>query len=151
MPHCAQDHTQDPHPPSGAAVPRQSHLHLRCLQHAPVYTIGKRGSEQDFRVDMREVLAAHAEVVPVPRGGETTYHGPGQLIAYPIVSLRHLGLGARAYVEALEDAMVAVAGRYGLAARVSKGHLCSCTALVHATAGGVRCRKSACAPALPWS
>ncbi len=54
----------------------------------------------------------------VPRGGETTYHGPGQLIAYPIVNLRQLKLGARAYVEALEDIMIATAGVYGVSARV---------------------------------
>ena len=52
----------------------------------------------------------------IPRGGETTFHGPGQLVAYPILALRPLGIGARAYVEALEDSMVAVAGAYGVAA-----------------------------------
>lgn len=61
--------------------------------------------------------ACGAEVQVVPRGGETTYHGPGQLVAYPLLALRGRGLGARAYVEALEDAMVAVAGAYGVAAR----------------------------------
>jgi len=53
----------------------------------------------------------------IPRGGETTYHGPGQLVVYPILNLRGFGLGARSYVEALEDSMVAVAGAYGVAAR----------------------------------
>lgn len=56
-------------------------------------------------------------VVTIPRGGETTYHGPGQLVAYPILSLRGLSLGARAYVETLEDTIIAVAGAYGVAAR----------------------------------
>lgn len=50
----------------------------------------------------------------VPRGGETTYHGPGQLVAYPIINLRQLGLGARAFVEGLEDAMVQTAGCFGI-------------------------------------
>lgn len=61
--------------------------------------------------------ARGVHVEAIPRGGETTYHGPGQLVAYPILALRGLGLGARAYVEALEDAMVAAAGAYGVAAR----------------------------------
>jgi hypothetical protein len=52
--------------------------------------------------------------VTVPRGGETTYHGPGQLVAYPILNLRQLGLGARAFVEGLEDAMVQTVGCFGI-------------------------------------
>lgn len=50
---------------------------------------------------------------------QVTYHGPGQLVVYPIVSLRELGLGARAYVEGLEDALIRTAGVYGISARVS--------------------------------
>jgi lipoate-protein ligase B len=46
-----------------------------------------------------------------------TYHGPGQLVAYPIIDIRGAGLGARAYVEALEDAIVDCVGRYRIAAR----------------------------------
>lgn len=61
--------------------------------------------------------ATGAEVAHIPRGGETTYHGPGQLVAYPILDLRRYGLGARAYVESLEDSMIAVAGAFGVAAR----------------------------------
>ncbi|KAI8462633.1 MAG: hypothetical protein J3K34DRAFT_447355 [Monoraphidium minutum] len=90
---------------------------LLLVQHEPVYTIGKRGSLDDFRGGVEAATARGATIVPVPRGGETTYHGPGQLVAYPVVGLRGLGLGARAYVEALEDAMIGVAGAYGVAAR----------------------------------
>jgi lipoyl(octanoyl) transferase len=63
------------------------------------------------------VTSHGAAVAHVPRGGETTYHGPGQLVAYPVLALRGLGLGARAYVEALEDAVIAVAGAWGVPAR----------------------------------
>lgn len=89
------------------------------MQHAHTYTIGKRGSDLDFLHGLSSAHAAGAEVVNVPRGGETTYHGPGQLIAYPIVNLRHLRIGPRAYVEALEDIMIATAARYGIKAEVS--------------------------------
>lgn len=82
--------------------------------------MGKRGGPADFRADPAALRAAGAEVAACPRGGETTYHGPGQLVVYPIVSLRGLGCGARAYVEGLEDAMVRTLGRYGIAARVSE-------------------------------
>lgn len=63
---------------------------------------------------MQELARLGIDVVTVPRGGETTYHGPGQLVAYPIVDLRQLGLGARAFVEGLEDAMVQTAGCFGI-------------------------------------
>jgi hypothetical protein len=49
---------------------------------------------------------------------QVTYHGPGQLVVYPIVSLRELGVGARAYVEGLEDALIRTAGVHGISARV---------------------------------
>lgn len=92
------------------------------LQHPPVYTIGKRGSSQDFRVDKDRLAATGAQVFTVPRGGQTTFHGPGQLVAYPVVNLRRLGLGARAYVEGLEDCMVRTAGAFGISARAPRTH-----------------------------
>uniref|UniRef100_A0A383WCR3 lipoyl(octanoyl) transferase n=1 Tax=Tetradesmus obliquus TaxID=3088 RepID=A0A383WCR3_TETOB len=90
---------------------------LLVLQHAPVFTVGKRGSAQDFHTDPEELRRTGFEIYSVPRGGETTYHGPGQLVAYPIINLRQLGLGARAFVEGLEDAMVQAAGCFGIEAR----------------------------------
>ena len=54
------------------------------------------------------------------RGGEVTYHGPGQLVAYPIVDLRRVRMGARKYVEALEDAVIDTVKSYGLQAHVSQ-------------------------------
>eukprot|EP00882_Tetradesmus_deserticola_P002844 GHRQ01003023.1.p1 GENE.GHRQ01003023.1~~GHRQ01003023.1.p1 ORF type:complete len:266 (+),score=50.52 GHRQ01003023.1:845-1642(+) len=90
---------------------------LLVVQHASVFTVGKRGSAQDFHTDPEELRQNGYEVHSVPRGGETTYHGPGQLVAYPIVNLRQLGLGARAFVERLEDAMVQTAGCFGIQAR----------------------------------
>lgn len=93
---------------------------LLILQHAPVYTMGKRGSRDDFkrtREELRDIVSEDVDIVSVPRGGETTYHGPGQIVAYPIVNLRHLGLGARAYVESLEDSMIDTAASYGLSCK----------------------------------
>lgn len=87
---------------------------MLLLQHAPVFTIGKRGSESDFLVNIQELRKAGVDIVHVPRGGETTYHGPGQLVAYPIVNLRDKRLGARAYVELLEDSIIDVLRTYGL-------------------------------------
>lgn len=66
---------------------------------------------------LQELARLGIDVVTVPRGGETTYHGPGQLVAYPILNLRQLGLGARAFVEGLEDAMVQTVGCFGIQVR----------------------------------
>ncbi|KAG2425750.1 hypothetical protein HYH02_014966 [Chlamydomonas schloesseri] len=90
---------------------------LVLFQHFPVYTLGKRGRPEDFKKPQKELEAAGVEVCVVPRGGEVTYHGPGQLVAYPIIGVREAGLGARAYVESLEDSVIDCLARYGVTAR----------------------------------
>jgi hypothetical protein len=96
-----------------------------CLQHGHVYTMGKRGSLADFHADPEALRASGTEVAAAPRGGETTYHGPGQLVVYPLLNLRELGCGARDYVEGLEDVIVQTLGRYGISARVGAGTCCA--------------------------
>jgi lipoyl(octanoyl) transferase len=83
---------------------------LWCLEHPPVYTLGLNG-------DPAHVLAAgDVPVLPIDRGGQVTYHGPGQLVVYPLLDLRRLGLGVRELVTALESAVVAFAADLGLEA-----------------------------------
>ncbi len=65
----------------------------------------------------QELRSLGAEVHLTQRGGDVTFHGPGQLVGYPVVHVRHLGCGARAYVEGLEDVMAATAARHGVHAR----------------------------------
>lgn len=80
------------------------------LEHPPVFTLGLAGK-------MEHVLDAGAiPVVHIDRGGQVTYHGPGQLVVYPLLDLRRLGLGVRALVEALEAAVVDTLAGYGIAA-----------------------------------
>jgi lipoyl(octanoyl) transferase len=83
---------------------------LRCLEHPPVYTLGLNG-------DPAHVLAAGGiPVVHIDRGGQVTYHGPGQLVVYPLFDLRRSKFGVRDLVTALEDAIVALAAELGIAA-----------------------------------
>lgn len=93
---------------------------LLLLEHDPVYTIGKSGSLDNLLVDVAELRSVGASVFRVDRGGDITYHGPGQLVGYPIVRL-----GDRAdlvaYVRGLEDALIRVLATYGVAARPEKG------------------------------
>ena len=80
------------------------------LEHPPVYTAGKRTDELD-----RPAGDAGAPVIDVDRGGKITWHGPGQLTAYPIVKLRE-PMDVVAYVRALEEAMIGVCAEFGLEA-----------------------------------
>ena len=93
---------------------------LLLLEHTPVYTIGRRGTMDHLLVDAAELRALGASVYRVDRGGDITYHGPGQLVGYPIVRL-----GERAdlvrYVRGLEDALIAVLATYGVSGRPEQG------------------------------
>ena len=84
---------------------------LWLLNHAPVFTQGKNGRPE-------HVLApGDIEVVPIDRGGQVTYHGPGQIMAYLMLDLRRHGIGIRSLVSALENAVIATLAGYGIAAR----------------------------------
>lgn len=88
---------------------------LLLLEHAPVYTAGRRSPPEHIVGDLGFPL------VETDRGGLVTYHGPGQLVGYPIVDLTALGVGPRAYVRAIETAVVRALASYGLAAHVEEG------------------------------
>ncbi|CAG9462203.1 unnamed protein product [Pedinophyceae sp. YPF-701] len=89
------------------------------LQHSPVYTIGKRGHDGHLRHGREHLEDLGAQVYEVPRGGEVTFHGPGQVIMYPVLQLREQPrrCGARVYVETLEDAACDMLAAYGIQAR----------------------------------
>jgi lipoyl(octanoyl) transferase len=81
---------------------------LWCLEHPPVFTLG-------MNADASHVLAAGSiPVVPIDRGGQVTYHGPGQLVVYPLVDLRRRRLGVRDLVTALETALVALLAEFAI-------------------------------------
>ena len=93
---------------------------LIVLQHPHTYTLGRRASDSDVLVDADALQELGASVFNVDRGGEATYHGPGQLVGYPIVDVRPLG-GARGYVRALETLLVDALADFGVAAQRSDG------------------------------
>ena len=92
---------------------------LLLLQHPHVYTIGRRGSRSDVLASPAELERHGIAVYEVDRGGEVTYHGPGQLVGYPILGLR--GLGPLRYVRAIESAIIDALHEYGLAAYAVPG------------------------------
>ena len=90
------------------------------LEHPHVYTIGKRGGDGDVLVGDDWLRAQGAEVVRTDRGGQATYHGPGQLVGYPITKLDR-SMGVWPFLRRVEDAMVDVAAGFGLEARGESG------------------------------
>lgn len=90
---------------------------LLLLEHPPVVTVGRAVAA---RGGLPGLQGRHVE--SVDRGGGPTYHGPGQLVAYPVVSIPHAGRGVRRFVAALEASMVDVAARFGIRAGTRPGH-----------------------------
>ncbi len=95
---------------------------LLLLEHPPVLTLGKRSDPAHIRATAAELGARAIEVVEIERGGEVTYHGPGQLVAYPIVRLHERGMLLRPFVRALEAALVATCAAHGVEAARRDGH-----------------------------
>ncbi len=91
---------------------------LILCQHHPVYTLGKSGSIENLLIDPEEV---GADFVRINRGGDITFHGPGQLVAYPIVDLDKLGIGVALYVEKLEDIIIKTLADFGVFANRMEG------------------------------
>lgn len=94
--------------------PTDSHL-LLC-EHNPVFTLGRNGDEGNLLMS-EDFLREHGyEWFRVERGGDITYHGPGQITGYPILDLERYGIGLRAYIELLEDVVINVLASYSITA-----------------------------------
>ena len=95
---------------------------LLLLEHPAVLTLGKNSDPAHILATADELRAKGIPVERIERGGEVTYHGPGQLVAYPIVRLHERGLLVRPFVRALEAALVATCGSLGVTAARRDGH-----------------------------
>ena len=94
---------------------------LLLLEHPHSYTFGRAGNADNLKLTPQQLEERDAKVYWVDRGGDITYHGPGQLVGYPIVDLHRWNEGPRWFVHALEDALIEAIGTFGIRAEVSEG------------------------------
>ena len=79
---------------------------LLLLEHPPVLTLGINGKDNNILINEKELGKLGVKVFHSNRGGDVTYHGPGQVVAYPIINLKHLGIGVKEYVRLLEETSI---------------------------------------------
>jgi lipoyl(octanoyl) transferase len=87
---------------------------LIFVEHPHVYTLGKSGSENNLLLDYIQLQAKEAAFYRIDRGGDITYHGPGQLVGYPIFDLEMIGISLREYIYRLEDSVIRTLEWFGL-------------------------------------
>jgi len=88
--------------------------HLIFCEHPHVYTLGKFGNEKNLLLDHIRLGAVNAGFHHTDRGGDITYHGPGQLVGYPIFNLEAFHMGVREYIHTLEEAVISMLSDYGI-------------------------------------
>lgn len=87
---------------------------LIIAEHKPVITLGRHGREENLLLPARILSDRGIEVFHIERGGDITYHGPGQLTVYPIIDMKRLHLGVKDYVWLLEEAVINTVREYGI-------------------------------------
>jgi lipoyl(octanoyl) transferase len=87
---------------------------LILVEHPAVYTLGRSGKAGNMLLSEAQLQAIGATLFHIDRGGDITFHGPGQLVAYPILDLEHYGLGLKAYIHRLEEAVIRTCAAYGV-------------------------------------
>jgi lipoate-protein ligase B len=114
------------------ALARQLELHARRLagdapdtlvlvSHPPTFTLGRQAPEADIVLDRAELARRNIAVARSDRGGRATYHGPGQVVLYPIVAIAEIGLGVKDWVCLLESSLIDTLADYGIEGRRREG------------------------------
>ncbi len=104
----------------GHAVEETRHLLLFC-EHPPVYTLGKSGKEEHVLISKEELIQRNIGYYPTNRGGDITFHGPGQIVGYPIFDLEKFKTDIGWYLRSLEEVIILTLADYGLKGERSAG------------------------------
>ncbi len=104
--------------PEGVERPSQ---YLLFCEHPHVYTLGKSGDEHNLLIREEFLKKISATYYKTNRGGDITYHGPGQVVGYPIIDLEYFGIGLKQYITLLENAIIKLLAEYGIAATHMEG------------------------------
>jgi lipoyl(octanoyl) transferase len=94
---------------------------LIFVEHPHVYTLGKSGSAKNLLLDNIQLRAKDASYYRIDRGGDITYHGPGQIVGYPIFDLEVINVGLKEYIYKLEEAIIRTVNEYGIIATRLEG------------------------------
>jgi lipoyl(octanoyl) transferase len=94
---------------------------LIFVEHPHVYTLGKSGSENNLLLDLIQLKAKDASFYRIDRGGDITYHGPGQIVGYPIFDLEVIKVGLREYIFRLEEAIIKTVNEFDIDASRLEG------------------------------
>jgi lipoyl(octanoyl) transferase len=95
--------------------------YLLFVEHPPVYTLGKSGNENNLLLNSAQLADEKADYYKINRGGDITYHGPGQLVAYPILDLDNFFTDIHKYLRLLEETIILTLKEYGIEGERSKG------------------------------
>ena len=118
---------------------------LLLVEHNPVYTLGKSGKSENMLVSEEYLRSIGAEFFHIDRGGDITFHGPGQVVGYPILDLEQVGIGLREYIDSIEGAVIDLCAEYDIVAGRVEG-----ASGVWLDGGTSRARKI-CAIGVKWS
>lgn len=94
---------------------------LIFTEHPHVYTLGKSGSESNLLIDQIQLRRKEASFYHIDRGGDITYHGPGQIVGYPIFDLERIGVSLKEYIHRIEEAVIKTVADYGIIASRLEG------------------------------
>ncbi len=102
-------------------IKRQTPNYFLFTEHPHVYTLGKSGKEEHLLLPENELAKKHVRFIKTNRGGDITYHGPGQIVGYPIIDLDNFDLDIIGYMRRLEEVIIRVLKEYGLESGRSEG------------------------------
>lgn len=105
--------------PADQQIPTKNYLLF--VEHPHVYTLGKSGDEKNLLVNETQLKEKEASYYKINRGGDITYHGPGQLVAYPVLDLDNFFTDIHKYLRLLEETIILTLKEYGIEAGRSKG------------------------------